>query len=43
MSLLDNGLIIPPVLQNMNRNPPGTKTDTPIDIFCECGYQETLG
>lgn len=43
MSLPDDGLIIPPIFHNMSRNPPDTNSDTFTDVFCECGYQETLG
>ena len=40
MSLPDDDLIIPPIFQNMKREPPGAKNDTSLDIFCEYGYQE---
>ena len=43
MSLPENGFIIPPIFQNMGRDPPGTKNDTSMDIFCEYGSEETLG
>ena len=37
MPLPDDSLIIPLIFQNMNRDPPGIKNDTSMDIFCEYG------
>ena len=33
-SLPNDDLIIPPIFQNMNMDPPGTKNDTSMHIFC---------
>ena len=41
MLLLDDGFS--PIFSNINRDSPGTKNDTSVDIFCEYGYQEMLG
>ena len=44
MSLPDDGLNNPSIFQNINnKDPPGTNNDTSMNIFCEYGYQETLG
>ena len=34
-----------PIFQNMNRDPPGTKNGTymDMDIVCEYGYPEMFG
>ena len=32
LPLPDDALIIPPIFQNMNRDPPCTKNDTSMDI-----------
>ena len=40
LSLPDDGLIIPQILKNMNRDATGIKNDTSMDIFCKYGYQE---
>ena len=42
MSLPGDGLIILPIFQNINRDPPGTKNGTSKDILCEYCYQEKL-
>lgn len=42
MSLPDDGLIISPIFQNINRDPPGTKNDISLNIFGKYGYQKTL-
>ena len=43
VSLWDDSITIFQIFQNINRDPPGTKNDNSMDIFCEGGYQETLG
>ena len=38
MSLPDDDLLVLLISQNINREPPGTKNNTSMDIFFEYGY-----